>query len=83
MSIVRQIVHAGDAQILGRKRNNTITFDPSGGGMLQFWGIVASSLTNATISDNTVGPDSTSGVSGTNLTLFNNRHPDGTPVPGL
>ncbi|MFZ3375483.1 MAG: right-handed parallel beta-helix repeat-containing protein [Chthoniobacterales bacterium] len=62
--------------------NNTISFDNSGGGLAQFWGITASPLTNATISNNTVGP-SINQVSGTGVTLLNNRHPDGTPVPGL
>jgi hypothetical protein len=62
--------------------NNTITFDNSGRGRQQFWGIVATSLENATISNNTVGP-SYNRASGTNITLLNNRHPNGTPVPGL
>ena len=62
--------------------HNTITFDNSGGGLQQFWGITASLLTNATISNNIVGP-SINQVSGTGVTLFNNRHPDGTLVPGL
>ena len=62
--------------------NNTITFDNSGGGLQQFWGIAASLLTNATISNNIVGP-SINQVSGTGVTMFNNRHPDGTLVPGL
>ena len=62
--------------------DNTITFDNTGGGFLQFWGIAASPLTNATISNNIVGP-SINMVSGTDVTLLNNRHPDGTLVPGL
>ena len=62
--------------------NNTITFDNSGGGLSQFWGITASQVTNATISNNIVGP-SINQVSGTDITLLNNRHPDGTSVPGL
>ena len=62
--------------------DNTITFDDTGGGFRQFWGIAASPLTNATISNNIVGP-SINMVSGTDVTLLNNRHPDGTPVPGL
>ncbi len=62
--------------------NNTITFDNSGGGLSQFWGITVSLLTNATISNNTVGP-SINTVSGTGITLINNRHPDGTSVSGL
>ncbi|HWX15697.1 MAG TPA: hypothetical protein VNY07_03840 [Chthoniobacterales bacterium] len=62
--------------------DNTVTFDDTGGGFQQFWGIAASPLTNATISNNIVGP-SINQVSGTGVTLLNNRHPDGTLVPGL
>lgn len=62
--------------------NNSITFDSSGGGLRQFWGIAASLLNNATISNNIVAP-SINQVSGTDITLFDNRHPDGTRVPGL
>jgi parallel beta helix pectate lyase-like protein len=66
--------------------NNTITFDNSGGGLLQFWGIAAYSLTNATVSNNTIGTANCSvgnAATGTGVTLSNNRHPDGTHVPGL
>ena len=62
--------------------DNTIAFDTSGGGLLSFCGITMSSLNNATISNNTVEP-SFNRVSGTGVTLLNNRHPDGTHVPGL
>jgi hypothetical protein len=68
--------------------NNTITFDNSGGGMSQFWGITTPLLTTATISDNTigVGPPGTQTIndaSGSGLTMFNNRTPDGTLIPTL
>lgn len=62
--------------------NNSITFDASGPGMLQFWGITANPVTNATISNNIVEP-SINTLSGTGITLFGNRHPDGTLIPGL
>jgi hypothetical protein len=62
--------------------DNTITFDDTGGGFLQFWGVAASPLSTATISNNIVGP-SINTVLGTDVTLLNNRHPDGTHVPGL
>ena len=65
--------------------NNTITFDTSGRGFLQFWGIAASLLNNATISNNTIGTATFSynAATGSGVTLLNNRHPDGTLVPGL
>jgi hypothetical protein len=70
--------------------NNTITFDNSGGGLPQFWGISASLLSTATISNNTI--DNKIGtttypvyntLSGSALTMFNNRAPDGTLIPAL
>jgi hypothetical protein len=74
---------AGNGQTANLTINsNTITFDDSGGGFSQFWGIAASLLSHATISNNIVGP-SINQVSGTDITLFNNRHPNGTHVPGL
>jgi hypothetical protein len=67
--------------------NNTITFDTSGRGMLQFYGILASLLNTATISNNTIGTSSIATVynaaSGTALTMFNNRTPNGTLIPAL
>jgi hypothetical protein len=68
--------------------HNTITFDSSGSGMWQFWGIMAQSSNTATISNNTVGLapvgfDLGSNATGTGLTLFNNRTPAGALVPNL
>ncbi len=66
--------------------NNTITFDMSGHGMLQFYGVLASFLNTATISNNTIGlaPCGVyNAASGSALTMFNNRHPDGTLIPQL
>jgi hypothetical protein len=63
--------------------NNSLLSDPSGQGMLQFWGVTASSLSNATITDNTVDPAFYNKVTGTGITLSNNRQPNGAPVPGL
>jgi hypothetical protein len=68
--------------------NNTISFDTSGTGKLQFWGIMLPSSSNATISNNIVGTvpvgiELGSGVTGTGLIMFNNRTPDGTLIPTL
>ncbi len=63
--------------------NNTILSDTSGQGWLQFWGVIASGLTNATITDNIVDPAFYNGVTGTGITRFNNRQPNGAPVQGL
>jgi hypothetical protein len=66
--------------------NNTITFDTSGRGMLQFYGVLASLLNSATISNNTIGLAPLgvyNAASGSALTMFNNRHPDGTLIPEL
>ena len=66
--------------------NNTITFDGSGAGMVQFWGIAASLINTATISNNTVGtfnPGVINVVSGSALTMFGNQTPDGTPISSL
>ncbi len=66
--------------------NNVILFDPTGKGMSQFWGISASLLNNATITNNTV-PLATGGAwnsaTGTGITLSNNLQPNGQAVPGL
>lgn len=65
---------------------NTITFDTSGRGMQQFYGVEASFLTTATISNNIigVGPHGTfNDVSGLGLTMFNNRTPAGALIPTL
>ena len=70
-------------------KNNTISFDTSGGGSIQFWGVTAYFLSTATISDNTIEevPSGVYGVynnaSGSGLTMFNNRNPDGTLIPAL
>jgi hypothetical protein len=63
--------------------NNTITFDNSGSGMPQFWGVYASPLMTATISNNVVAMPSMNQVSGVGITLLNNHQPNGDPVPGL
>ncbi len=66
--------------------NNTITFDTSGLGSTQFLGITVYFQNTATISNNTIG-ETPSGVaniaSGSGLTMFNNRTPDGTLIPAL
>jgi hypothetical protein len=68
--------------------NNTITFDTSGFGYMQYWGImVPLSNTNTTISNNVVGVPTSgvlgSGASGTGLFMFNNRTPAGALIPEL
>jgi hypothetical protein len=63
--------------------NNTILSDSSGQGWLQFWGVTGSGVTNATITDNIVDPAFYNGVTGTGITLSNNRQPNGAPVKGL
>jgi hypothetical protein len=66
--------------------NNTITFDTSGSGQLSFWGIAASSLVNATVSDNIIEPPNgrfNNAVTGSGVTFSNNHDPNGNPVPGL
>jgi hypothetical protein len=68
--------------------SNTVTFDTSGTGPLQFWGIMAPLSNNATISNNTVGVVTVglgvgSGATGTGLVMFNNRNSDGTLIPTL
>ena len=66
--------------------NNTINFDTSGKGMLQFYGILASSLNTATISNTTIGLTSVgiyNAASGSALKMFSNRWSNGTPVIGL
>jgi hypothetical protein len=67
---------------------NTITFDLSGAGELQFWGIgVWYPLVNtATVSNNTIGLayyPVTNRVWGSFLTMFNNRTPAGVLIPEL
>ena len=65
---------------------NTITFDTSGRGISSFWGIGCSYLTNATVSNNIVGLayyPVDNGATGSNVTMFNNRTPDGTLIPTL
>jgi len=68
--------------------HNTITFDTSGSGTMQFWGIMAPLSTTATITNNTIGVVTVgqgvgSNATGTSLTMFNNRTPDGALVPNL
>jgi hypothetical protein len=65
--------------------NNMVTFDSSGGGLLQLWAARMSLLNNSTISNNTIEmpPNFYNSVTGTNVTMFNNVTPDGTPIPGL
>jgi hypothetical protein len=56
------------------------------GDKLYFWGIASSLLNNATVSNNTIGIANCivgNGAIGIGVTLFNNRHPGGTLVPGL
>ena len=62
--------------------NNTITFDSSGAGMLQFWGVVGSLLNGATILNNIVAP-AINMVSGSGITLQHNVQPNGFPAAGL
>jgi hypothetical protein len=68
--------------------HNVITFDTSGTGVMQFWGIMTLSANTAIISNNTVGVVTLglgvgSGATGTGLTMFNNRTPDGVLIPTL
>ena len=62
--------------------SNTIKFDKFGQGMAQFWGVSATLLTTATISNNTIDQTINS-VSGIGLSMFNNLDPAGLPIPGL
>jgi hypothetical protein len=93
-SIQNRVIGAGSSGIVAgygattnlTVSNNTITFDTSGGGMLNFRGIAMSLLNNATVSNNIIGTANwpvSNAATGTNVTLSNNRHPDGTLVPGL
>ena len=66
--------------------SNTITFDLTGAGLKDFWGIAASGLNNATITNNTIGFAYfvvNNSASGTNVITWNNLQTDGTPAPGL
>ena len=66
--------------------NNTINFDTSGKGMLQFWGVTGVLINGATISNNVIQIGSLwviNDVSGTGLVMFNNRSTDGTLIPSL
>ena len=68
--------------------NNTITFDTSGKGIPQYYGIAAVLLNTATVSNNTIGyaPGNTyfaNYATGVGVTLFGNRMTDGSLVPGL
>jgi hypothetical protein len=63
--------------------NNTILSDPSGQGQVQFWGVMANPLINATIINNIVDPAFYNQVGGTGITLSNNRQPSGAPAQGL
>ncbi len=54
--------------------------------MLQFYGVLAALLNTATISNNTIGLAPLgvyNSASGSALTMFNNRTPDGTLIPTL
>jgi hypothetical protein len=68
---------------------NTITFDGSGGGGNQsfFQGTYLYLLNTATISNNVIDTSSnfvyTNNASGTGLTMFNNRTPNGALIPSL
>jgi hypothetical protein len=66
--------------------NNTISFDTSGGGLSSFWGVAASLLTTATVSNNTIGTayyPVNNAATGTGVTLSNNLQANGSPAPGL
>jgi hypothetical protein len=67
--------------------HNTVTFDMSGPGQLSFWGVGVSYVNNAVITNNVIGPLNwtiNNGVAQvTNMTMYNNREPNGTPVLGL
>jgi hypothetical protein len=68
--------------------HNTITFDGSGVGGNQsfFFGMYLYLLNTATISNNTIGVTNFqyyNSASGSGLTMFNNRTPDGTLIPTL
>jgi hypothetical protein len=68
-------------------KNNTITFDTNGGGLMSFWGIRAADLIGATISENVIGlaPNTyfNNGAYGSGITLLNNQMTDGSPALGL
>ena len=66
--------------------NNTITFESTGSGLQQFWGVQGSSLNSATIFDNKVGlaPCGVANLAaGIDVAFSNNTLPDGSLVPGL
>lgn len=67
--------------------NNTVTFDTSGAGLLNLWGVSALNVAGANISNNVIGlaPGTTvqNSVTGTGVSLSNNRTPDGLLVNGL
>jgi hypothetical protein len=68
--------------------SNTITFDISGGGLHDFWGIQGTGFNGATVSNNHIGfvPygfNLANMATGIDVTLFNNTWPDGSPVAGL
>ena len=66
--------------------NNIITFDKTGLGMLQFYGLLVQPLITATTSNNTIGAtpyEDTNIASGTSLIMFNNRSSDGSLIPGI
>ncbi len=66
--------------------NNIITFDKTGLGMLQFYGVLVQPLITATTSNNTIGAtpyEDANIASGTGLIMFNNRSSDGSLIPGI
>ena len=66
--------------------NNTISFDQTGAGMTQFYGIAVTELINATVTNNTIGTTTFQLFNyaiGTGVTFSNNRTPGGSLIPGL
>ena len=58
----------------------------SGPGQLSFWGVAVSYVNNAVITNNVIGPLNYliyNAALGTNIMMYNNREPNGTPVLGL
>ncbi|HEY4283866.1 MAG TPA: hypothetical protein VGM62_12445, partial [Chthoniobacterales bacterium] len=66
--------------------HNIMSFDGSGGGQANFWGINATLVTTATISNNTMEVTSLplhNQIVGGDITMFGNRMSDGSTIPGL
>jgi hypothetical protein len=65
---------------------NLLKFDASGGGLADFWGVLAQAVASTTVSNNQLQPVTAPVhelVNGTGVIMFNNRMLDGSLIPGL